>query len=201
MSSCHVNGFFHEYIMSRSMEENLVFALVGHCSVNTDRDKSVYRSIDLSRLRSLMVFGKWESFFISNKMSLVQVLDLEDASSVTDADLEVMAKLLPHLKFLSLRGCKEITHLPDSFGGLRQLQTPDIRHTSILKLPLSISILQKLQDISAGTTVPMEDYSSSSTTTTTVESLPPPPPPREAATAGSSEAVEDTLRPAASKLL
>lgn len=37
MPSCKINGFFREYIKSQSMEENLVFALEGHCSVNLQR--------------------------------------------------------------------------------------------------------------------------------------------------------------------
>ncbi|KAF8656464.1 hypothetical protein HU200_060684 [Digitaria exilis] len=190
MPPCQVNGFFREYIVSRSMEENLVFALEGHCSVNKqhtgrhlaigstwDRDMSVYRGIDVSRLRSLTVFGKWDPFFITDKMRLVRVLDLEDASSVTDCDLKLIVKLLPHIKFLSLRRCKEISHLPDSFGSLKQLQTLDIRHTSVVKLPQSIIKLQKLQHICAGTAVPMDGDSS------TVESIPSP---LEAASASAS---------------
>ncbi|KAM0827938.1 hypothetical protein ACQ4PT_067870 [Festuca glaucescens] len=165
-SMCQVNGFFHQYIISRPMEDNLVFALEGSCSTNSqragqhltirsswDRDKIVFESIDFSRLRSLTVFGEWMSFFISTNinMRLLRVLDLEDTSGLTNDDLEQIGKLLPRLKFLSLRGCIEVTRLPDSVGDLRQLQTLDARHTSIVILPHAIIKLQKLQYLRVGT--------------------------------------------------
>uniref|UniRef100_K3ZN91 NB-ARC domain-containing protein n=1 Tax=Setaria italica TaxID=4555 RepID=K3ZN91_SETIT len=151
MPLCQVNGFLREYIVSRLMEENLVFELEGHCRKNIqrtgrhlaidnswDRDRNVFESIDLSLLRSLTVFGKWETFIISDRMRLLRVLDLEDVSSgVTNVPL--------------LRGCREISHLPDSLGDLKQLQTLDIRETSVSKLPKSIIELEKLQYIRAGT--------------------------------------------------
>jgi hypothetical protein len=37
MAKCNVNDFFHEYILSRRMEENHVFALEGRCSQPTRR--------------------------------------------------------------------------------------------------------------------------------------------------------------------
>ncbi|CAL4986711.1 unnamed protein product [Urochloa decumbens] len=164
---CQTNGFFCDYIISRSMEENLVFALEGHCRKNLhrtgrhlainkawDRDRNVFESIDFSRLRSLTVIGEWKSFFISENMRLLRVLDLEDATSgVTNGDVKKMVQLLPRLKFISLRRCREISQLPDSLGDLKQLQTLDIRETSVTKLPKSIIKLEKLQYVRGGTTV------------------------------------------------
>jgi hypothetical protein len=169
-SLCQVNGLFHEYITSRPMEDNLVLTLEGHCKINSqrvgrhlsmqkswDRDMTVFESIDFSRLRSFTVFGEWSPLFFSkpitnNKMRLVRVLDLEDTTGLTDDDLAHIGELLPLLKFLSLRGCREITHLPNSLGVLRQLQTLDVRYTSIVTLPPAVIVkLRKLQYVRAGT--------------------------------------------------
>uniref|UniRef100_A0ACD5X318 Uncharacterized protein n=1 Tax=Avena sativa TaxID=4498 RepID=A0ACD5X318_AVESA len=171
MRSYKLNGFFHEYIKSRPMEDNLVFALEGsysrssqqltgqHLTVSSswERDKYVLSMIDLSRLRSLTVFGTWESFLISDKMKRLRVLDLEGTStsprtmSVTDNDLVEIGKVLPRLKFLSLRGCMTITCLPNSMVDMRQLQTLDVRYTSIVELPSTITKLENLRYIRAGT--------------------------------------------------
>lgn len=164
----HVNGFIHEYISSRPMEDNLVFALEGsgsmgsqraggqHLTIRTNwkRDINVFQSTDFSRLRSFTVFGKWQPWMLDPekiKMRYVRVLDLEDAEGVTNDDLKNIVELFARLKFLSLRGQKKITRLPKSLDRLRQLETLDIRDTPVAKLPEAILKLQSLQNVRAGT--------------------------------------------------
>jgi hypothetical protein len=185
-----VNGFFREYIVSRPMEDNLVFALEGNCRPNSehtgkhltigrtwDRDEIVFKSLDLSRLRSLTVFGECEPFLISDKMRLLRVLDLENTSGVTDNDLEQIGKAVPRLKFLSLRGCEKISRLPDSLGGMKQLQTLDVRGTHIVKLPYYVIKLENLQYVRAG--MPSCHDVTSTTTTSIVGTTREPTPTRE----------------------
>ncbi|KAG8090152.1 hypothetical protein GUJ93_ZPchr0011g27629 [Zizania palustris] len=168
MVRCQVNGFLHEYVISRPVEDDLtlvleVFTLKGECRPTTqrrgrhlvveeswERDSVVFGCIDVSRLRSMTVFGLWKSFLVSPNMKLLRVLDLEEASGVTDDDVDKMTRLLRRLKFLSLRGCREITRLPCSLGNLMQLQTLDVKKTSIVALPCAITKLLKLQYVRAG---------------------------------------------------
>ncbi|KAF8758147.1 hypothetical protein HU200_010664 [Digitaria exilis] len=114
--------------------------------------------VHLPHLRSLTVFGKFKSFFISRKMRLLRVLDLEDANGLRDRDLSSIGKLY-HLRYLSLRGSVGIFHLPDSIGYLSNLETLDIKGTMVTKLPSTIVKLQKLKYLRAGIIAYGEDDS------------------------------------------
>ncbi|CAL4980388.1 unnamed protein product [Urochloa decumbens] len=161
--SCKVHDLIRDIAISKSIEENLVFSLEEGCgssthgairhlaiSSNWKGDQSEFESIvDLSRIRSLTVFGNFRPFYISNKMRLLRVLDLEGIDRLQYHQLDHIWKLL-HLKYLSLRGCNGIDLLSDSLGNLRQLQLLDVRNTCVKALPKAIIKLRKLQYIHAG---------------------------------------------------
>ncbi|CAL4980391.1 unnamed protein product [Urochloa decumbens] len=163
IDSCKVHDLIRDIAISKSMEENLVFSLEEGCGLSTHGtirhlaissnwkgDQSEFESIvDLSRIRSLTVFGNFRPFYISNKMRLLRVLDLEGIHDLQYHQLDNIWKLI-HLKYLSLRGCYDIELLPDSLGNLRQLQLLDVRDTEVKALPKTIIKLRKLQYIHAG---------------------------------------------------
>nr|CAB3490293.1 unnamed protein product [Digitaria exilis] len=164
------NSFFHEYINSRLMEDKLIFR--PHVSVLSKmgqsltvegrgqhlairscwvRFESAFNNLDLTELQSLTVSGQWMAFFMPCQMKWLRVLDLEGAACVDDEELKRILELVPRLRFLSLRGHKGITHLPDSLYRLVYLQTLDIRDTSVVYVELHK--LRNLQWFRAGTGV------------------------------------------------
>ncbi|RCV30408.1 hypothetical protein SETIT_6G092200v2 [Setaria italica] len=163
IDSCQLHDLIRDISISKSMEENLVYILeegcsskvqgtIRHLSVSSNwaREKDVYEStLDFGHIRSLTVFGEWRSFLISDKMKLLRVLDLEDTSGLRDHDLAHIGKLR-HLRYLSLRGCRGVTQLPECFGNLRHLQTLDVRDTFIMTLPKTIVNLERLQYLRVG---------------------------------------------------
>ncbi|KAF7040705.1 hypothetical protein CFC21_050591 [Triticum aestivum] len=162
IDSCHVHDLIREIAISKAMEENLFFMLEEDCSLNNQGtvrhlavssnwkgDQCEFENIvDLSCVRSLTVFGNWRPFYISDKMRLLRVLDLEGEWDLFDHHLEHIGKLV-HLRYLSLRGHADIFYLPNSLGNLRQLLTLDISGTGIIKLPRTIIKLVKMQRILA----------------------------------------------------
>jgi Leucine-rich repeat (LRR) protein len=97
--------------------------------------------LDMSHVRSLTVFGDWRTFFLSENMRFLRVLDSEDTVQLRDHHLDRVGQL-HHLKYLSLRGCTNIFGLPNSMGNLRHLQTLEVRGTNIFELPTSITNLR-----------------------------------------------------------
>ncbi|XP_044406089.1 disease resistance protein Pik-2-like [Triticum aestivum] len=158
-----VHDLIRDIAISKATEESLVFTLDEGCDLNTQgkirhlavssrwkRDKDAFESaLDLSHLRSLTVFGRLEAFFISDKMRLLRILDLEDTKGLTDQHLHQIGKLV-HLIYLSLRGCDGKLRLPDSLGNLRHLQTLDVRDVRIINLPRTIIKLDQLRYLLVG---------------------------------------------------
>nr|ANA57424.1 Pib variant protein [Oryza sativa]ANA57425.1 Pib variant protein [Oryza sativa] len=163
IDSCKVHDLIRDIAISKSTEENLVFRVEEGCSAyihgairhlaissNWKGDKSEFEGIvDLSRIRSLSLFGDWKPFFVYGKMRFIRVLDFEGTRGLKYHHLDQIWKLI-HLKFLSLRGCIDIDLLPDLLGNLRQLQMLDIRGTYVKALPKTIIKLKKLQYIHIG---------------------------------------------------
>ena len=96
---------------------------------------------DLSRARSISIFGQASSTPHLTDLKVVRVLDLEGCDG--PVCLDGLSKLL-HLRYLSLRGTG-VSELPATIGELRWLQTLDVSSTKVKKLPPSIGALLRLR--------------------------------------------------------
>ncbi|KAL5212796.1 hypothetical protein ABZP36_023643 [Zizania latifolia] len=168
---CQVHNVIHDIIALKSKEENHGFVLglsssnqdtIRHLSIINEgkEGKDMLKSTNLSHVRSVTMFGEWTSDLDLGTMRLLRVLDLEGTSGLKDHDLKKISNLLL-LKYLSLRGCTDIYHLPDGLGNLWDLQMLDVSGTRIIKLPKTITKLKKLLYLRAGN-IPNDDDASSS---------------------------------------
>ncbi|XP_037443688.1 disease resistance protein Pik-2-like [Triticum dicoccoides] len=165
VKSCQVHDMVLEYIITKAAEENFVTVVGGQWSIPTRSSKvrrmSLHSSdskharkaygMNLSHVRSLTLFGSLEQQrFKSFKTGIVQVLDLEGCSGfkAKHASVSDICKMTL-LKYLSLRGT-DISVLPPNIGGLKYLETLDIRQTEVEELPKTVVLLERISNILGG---------------------------------------------------
>ncbi|KAL6908042.1 hypothetical protein ACP4OV_002212 [Aristida adscensionis] len=161
---CRVHGLVYDFIRYLSSEENFVKWDISDptckqhdaferlpvrlsCDTQEVNGKSEIqpplalfenqRSRDLSRVRSLALFGSvkgisriW-SFWTLFKC--LRVLDLEGSRGLTDYHLQSIG-CMPLLRFLGLRATG-VRHLPEEIMALQHLATLDVRRTGVRQLP------------------------------------------------------------------
>uniref|UniRef100_A0A0D9Y067 AAA+ ATPase domain-containing protein n=1 Tax=Leersia perrieri TaxID=77586 RepID=A0A0D9Y067_9ORYZ len=182
--ACKVHDMVLELINQLSVEENFATTYlsdgqqVGKRTCTTHKKKirrlslhnsnKSYASLEareeLSKVRSLTVFGKVDSVPPLSSFHVLRVLQLEDCSGLDKNQIGDIGKLR-YLRFLRL-GYYSATELPESIGNLESLETLDIRGPEVptrestflhrwreyveVLLPVSFFKLRKLVRLFAG---------------------------------------------------
>ncbi|KAL6660743.1 hypothetical protein ACP70R_001778 [Stipagrostis hirtigluma subsp. patula] len=152
VKSCKTYGMMHEYIMLKCLSENFITLLDnGELQPKHVRRLSLHHNsitdgtiadIDLSLVRSLIVFGKAGNALLNfGKYQLLRVLDLEECTDLEDDHLKQVCNLLL-LRYLSLGS--NVTSLPKEIKQLKLLETLDLRRTNIKILPTKVFQLPHL---------------------------------------------------------
>uniref|UniRef100_A0A0E0RIK3 Uncharacterized protein n=1 Tax=Oryza rufipogon TaxID=4529 RepID=A0A0E0RIK3_ORYRU len=146
--ACKVHDMVLELINQLSVEEDFVTTYLsdgqqaGKCTYTTQKKKirrlSLHNSNksyasqeareQLSKVRSITIFGKVDSIPPLSSFHVLRVLQLEDCSGMDKNHLNHLDKLRL-LRFLRL-GHYSATELPESIGKLESLETLDIRGAS-----------------------------------------------------------------------
>ncbi|XP_020157112.1 disease resistance protein RGA5 [Aegilops tauschii subsp. strangulata] len=157
IKSCRLHDTILDFIISRSIEENFV-TLVGvpslsvgthnkvrRLSLQASKQKEVIvpRSLVLSHVRSLDVFGESVKIPSMDKFRHLRFLDFAYCQQLENHHLENIDKLF-QLRYLSLRGAKKVSKLPEQIGRLWCLEILNLRFTSVCELPASIANLKRL---------------------------------------------------------
>ncbi|RZS09433.1 hypothetical protein BHM03_00040510 [Ensete ventricosum] len=156
VKACRIHHLLHQLSISISRAQNFSAVYEDQQAVTPSRayrislQKSSYDALQdrgWEKLRSLFVFGIYDSLRISERMlknfRLLRVLDLENAYLV---ELPGEMGDLFHLRYFSVRGTR-LKKLPVSLKNLRNLQTLDIRRNQLRKLSFEIKRLKNLRHL------------------------------------------------------
>ncbi|CAL4990973.1 unnamed protein product [Urochloa decumbens] len=152
-----VHDLLLEVIINKSVCKNFV-ALIrmdephhrGACPVRrlsvhggTAESTRIAMAIGLNHLRSLTICRGVPLNF--RTCSLLRVLDMEGCDQIDDRVLSVICSLV-FLKYLSLRHT-DVCRIPAKIRNLYDLETLDIRQTSVELLPMEVWMLPRLTDL------------------------------------------------------
>lgn len=149
VKTCKTYGMMREFILLMSTTQDFITLFSGNkTSHKYARRLSLHHNIatsgspldiDLSLVRSLMVFGDAGKGILSfQKYQLLRVLDLEQCTDLEDENLRDICNLLL-LKYLSLG--ETISRLPKDIEKLKLLETLDLRRTKVKILPMEVLLL------------------------------------------------------------
>ncbi|EEE51877.1 hypothetical protein OsJ_33423 [Oryza sativa Japonica Group] len=147
VKTCQTYGMMREFISHMSISQNFVtffcddkflpkyvrrLSLHGDTVVNGDN----FNGIDLSLVRSLVVFGEAGTTVLDfSKYQLLRVLDLEKCDDLNDDHLKEICNLVL-LKYLSLGG--NISKLPKDIAKLKDLEALDVRRSKVKIMPVEV---------------------------------------------------------------
>ncbi|CAO2144786.1 unnamed protein product [Urochloa humidicola] len=109
---------------------------------NASKDRGVPESMDISRIRSLHIFGGVMPKLSFKRLTFLRVLDLEGCKDLENHNVVEIAEL-SYLRYLSIKDTP-ISELPDQIGQLQHLTVLDLRGTLIQELPSGVAQLQRL---------------------------------------------------------
>jgi len=160
--ACRIHDVMFELVMMKSFEDNFVTLVGDRWGLSTQRpnvrrlsldcrtatDGLDLSNFDMTRIRSLAIYGNVHSFHSIPKCKFLRVLDFECCKGLDSRHLKNMGDLFL-LKYLSLKSTW-ISELPSQIGNLKCLETLDLTQTNVRKLPKEITQLKRLVHLLAG---------------------------------------------------
>ncbi|KAJ1691554.1 hypothetical protein LUZ63_015709 [Rhynchospora breviuscula] len=156
---CRVHDLLRDLAMHQAGKENFVTVFpqaqgINHPSKATRRASLQSCSPHLMEsvgpyTRSLLWFGHNNSVPSYSEFKLLRVLEIVGVNMSHITNLKGLDKLI-HLKYLGFKNCFQLNVSTSSFGRLKNLQTLDLRGTSMQQSPMGLWTIGTLRHVLTG---------------------------------------------------